>query len=73
MMGAVKTMREKMADEGLRSYIVTYVYADDYDSDEHYEMQFWAEDEAHACEQMEDAEPGSGVNNVRLVDTDSGM
>lgn len=63
-----KMMREKMADEGLQSYIVTYYYPhDEADSGaEELSMQFWAEDEGHAGEQFDDAEPDG---NVTLVET----
>lgn len=62
-MGAVKSLREKMADEGLKSFIVTatYEWAD-------YPMyqQFWATDAAHAGEQAEDVE---NLHEILLIET----
>ena len=61
-MAAMKTLREKMADDGLTSFIVTYSHADDASLTG--TMQFWAEDAGHAGEQMDDAEPGCSVDLV---------
>ena len=62
----MKTMREKMADEGLQSFIVTYRTTDEDIGDgmviaHTATMQFWAEDAGHAGEQMDDAEPGCEI------------
>lgn len=62
-MSAMKTFREKMAEEGLQSFIVTY-RAEESTEVEH--MQFWAEDAGHAGDQMDDAEQGC---DVLLVET----
>lgn len=60
-MAAVKTLRESLAEEGLESFMVTYRPAYAEPSDEPEVMQFWAEDAAHAGEQMDDAEPFCAV------------
>jgi hypothetical protein len=70
-MGAVKTMREKMASEGLTSFIVSYDYlapGEKQDLLETFQMQFWAEDAAHAGEQFDDAEPDARVVLVETQD-----
>lgn len=64
-MASIKTMQAKMADEGLRSFIVTFRPEGD---DETQTMQFWAEDAGHAGEQMDDAEPGCEVVLVETQD-----
>ena len=53
-MGAMKTMREKMADEGLKSFIVTFRYPENKSMGD--AMQFWAEDALHAVEQAKASE-----------------
>ena len=68
-MAAMKTLREKMAHDGLTSYIVSYddrAPGDEIKLDDALTMQFWAEDAGHAGEQFDDAEPGS---RVVLVET----
>lgn len=50
----MKTLREKMADDGLQSFIVTFRDGDDPTP---YESQYWAEDAGHAGEQCEDESP----------------
>lgn len=76
-MAAVKNMREKMADEGLKSYIVSYDYADNDEAavndftgvaDDAMAMQFWAEDAGHAGDQFDDAEPGGRCLLVETQD-----
>lgn len=63
-MASVKTMRAKMADEGLTSYIVTYS-----DPDSTYIMQFWADDAAHAGEQFDDQEEwGAEIDLIETQD-----
>lgn len=65
-MAAVKTMREKMADEGLESFIVSYLPEGHASYMAPLTQQFWADDAAHAGEQMDDAEP---FCSVLLVET----
>jgi hypothetical protein len=50
-------MAEKMALQGLTSFIVTY--CTDFDDDPSYDkqVQFWADDAQHAREQFKDAFP----------------
>ena len=60
-MAAMKSLVERMADEGLESYMVTYI---EHEGTEEMVMQFWAEDEAHAGEQMDDAEPFCAVLRI---------
>ena len=62
-MAAMKNMMGKMADEGLQSYIATF---DDAYGNGPFWKQFWAEDEAHAGEQCEDAVE---VNCIHLIET----
>ncbi len=62
-MAAYKTMMEKMADEGLQSFVVTYLG----DDGEEYSSQYWADDEGHAGEQCD--QDGEGTNTVLLVET----
>lgn len=57
-MATVKTMRQKMADEGLSSFMVTYT-ADDHET---YTSQYWAEDAGHAGDQCEDEGEGDRTN-----------
>lgn len=70
-MAAVKTMREKMANEGLTSFIVSYDYEDegtpiDAEAAENaYMEQYWAEDQPHAAEQFKDAN-GDGVRIITI-------
>jgi hypothetical protein len=59
----MKSLAEKLADEGLASYIVTI----NYDGSNSVE-QYWAEDEAHAREQCEDSNPGCDIGRVELQD-----
>jgi hypothetical protein len=68
-------MREKMADEGLTSFIVSYDYEDedapiDEDAAENaYSEQYWAEDKPHAAEQFKDSN-GDGVRIVAIETQD---
>lgn len=48
-----KTMREKMADAGMTSYIVQFENA--YGDHPNFYQQYWASDANHAREQHEDA------------------
>lgn len=64
-MGAVKMMREKMADEGLQSYIVTFADADGVKDTK----QFWAEDYGHAGEQADDELDMDFEYHIALVET----
>lgn len=76
-MAAMKTLREKMADDGLTSFIVSYdYYADDTEAgitgqenpwpEDSLTAQFWAEDAGHAGEQADDSFPGA---RILLVET----
>ena len=67
-MAAIKTLREKMANDGLTSFIVSYDYAENDeeasdagggipDPDDVFTEQFWAEDAGHAGEQFDDSRP----------------
>lgn len=70
-MAAMKTMREKMADEGLTSFIVSYddrAPGDEIKLDGAMTMQFWAEDAGHAGEQFDDAEPDARLLLVETQD-----
>lgn len=49
-----KMMREKMAAEGLASYIVSYTVVSD-DHEDVMGVQYWAENEGHAGEQFDDS------------------
>jgi hypothetical protein len=60
-----KLMREKMADEGLTSYIVTY---DDCGTDSDMAAQFWAENEGHAGEQFDDSYDECTISLVETQD-----
>lgn len=62
-MAAVKTMREKMADEGLTSFMVSYT-GDDH---ERYTSQYWADDAGHAGEQCD--QDGEGTRTELFVET----
>lgn len=53
-MAAVKTLRENLSNDGLRSFVVTFR---DGDEATPYEAQYWAEDAGHAGEQCEDESP----------------
>lgn len=74
-MAAVKTMREKMANEGLTSFIVTYDYYEDDteaaeagggipDPDDVYKEQYWATDATHAAEQFTDSDSSARILTI---------
>ena len=70
------TMRQRMAEEGLTSYIVSYIGLPPDEIEGEYEdlvadaeaMQFWAEDEGHAGSQFDDSEPDSTVLLIESQD-----
>lgn len=62
-MASVKSLATRMADEGLQSYVVTYI---EHEGTEEMVMQFWADDEAHAGEQADDAEPFCAILSIEL-------
>lgn len=65
-MAAVKTMREKMADEGLVSYTVTFMYPGNRSLAD--TEQFWAEDADHAREQCIDSHDEITIKAVETQD-----
>ncbi len=64
-MSNIKRMMEKMADEGLKSYIATVTFAG-YMGIITESAQFWAEDAGHAGEQADDAYP---YCDIELIET----